>query len=239
MDAGRIFFLVLELPALVVAFTVHEFAHAYMADRLGDDTPRRLGRLTLDPVAHLDPFGCLFWVFAALSGIPWLFWAKPVPFNMRNLENPRRDAILIAIAGPCSNLLQVPVWLLILFAVRLAVQSTGGHLELEPLFNFLVQDVHMQQMPGAATLIAMVVANAVILNVMLAAFNMIPIPPLDGHYVLEGLGPPYVAQFYNTIRPFSFIILLVLIQTPLIGRAVGPFEELALLTVLRVAGAPL
>src|SRR5947207_1684668 len=114
LDPGRLFFMLLDLPAFVAALTVHEFAHAWMANRLGDDTPRRMGRLTLDPLAHLDPIGSLFWVVAALSGFPLLAWAKPVPFNPRNLSQPRRDAILIAIAGPCSNLLQIPIWLLAL-----------------------------------------------------------------------------------------------------------------------------
>jgi len=210
----RLFSLILAIPAFVAALTVHEFAHAWMGNRLGDDTARRMGRVTLDPMAHLDPFGALFFLLAWFSGFG-IGWAKPVPFNPRNLENPRRDSILIAIAGPISNLLQVPFWLLGLWVVGQVVKHTGIGLGDDPF--------------APMQILVMLFVNGVMINVLLAAFNMIPIPPLDGHYVLEGLGPPFITDFFNLIRPWSFLILILLLQIPgnPLGQAIAPFYALA------------
>lgn len=209
MDNNDLVALALSIPAFVAGLTVHEFAHAWMANKLGDDTPRRMGRLTLDPFSHLDPLGSAVFFLSGLFGYIGIGWAKPVPFNPRNLRHPQRDRILIALAGPVSNLLQIPVWLLLLYLTRLA---------LGPSLFKLGMPVSM-----AGALIEML-AMGVLINLVLAAFNMIPLPPLDGHYVLEGLGPPAVADFYNTIRPFSCLILLVAINLPgdPLGTALGP-----------------
>lgn len=214
MDSDRILNLVLSIPAFVAALTIHEFAHAWMAVRLGDDTPRRLGRLTLDPLAHLDPFGSIMFLLSSLSGFG-IGWAKPVPFNPRNLSHPRRDAIWIAVAGPISNLLQVPIWLGLLWLFSMVAQRTGLLLDPHPM--------------SFAALGIRVLAGGVVLNVLLAAFNMLPIPPLDGHYVLEGLGPPFIGELFNAIRPYSFIVLIMLLQLPgdPLGQAIAPFLDLA------------
>lgn len=196
----------LALPAIIAGLTIHEFAHAWAADKLGDDTPRRMGRLTIDPLAHIDPIGAIFMALAWLSGFG-IGWAKPVPFNPRNLENPRRDAILIAIAGPISNLLQIPFWMALLWLASRFFPMTASLGE---------------EAMSASYIVNRILAAGITTNLLLAAFNMLPIPPLDGHYVLEGLGPPYVAEFYNTIRPWSFFLLIVLLQTPLIGMALRP-----------------
>jgi len=221
-DFDRIFSLLLAIPAFVAALTVHEFAHAWMAVRLGDDTPRRMGRLTLDPLSHLDPIGSLVFLMSALSGFGF-GWAKPVPFNPRNLDHPRRDAMLIAVAGPVSNLLQIPIWLFLLWIFRLAAGAVMPAFQGAP-------DSLMQ-----AGL--MLLVQGVIINMMLAAFNMIPIPPLDGHYILEGLGPPAVTDFFNTIRPYSFLILMgIMWYTPLVDLAISPFLTLAVRAVFFVLG---
>jgi Zn-dependent protease len=218
----------------VAGLTIHEFAHAWMGNRLGDDTARRMGRVTLDPMAHIDPFGAIFFLLAWFSGFG-IGWAKPVPFNPRNLENPRRDAVLIAIAGPVSNLLQVPFWLLGLWLVRLAAEHFGPGID----FDFVKGVVNRAPDAGSVySLLASVFATGVVINIMLAAFNMIPIPPLDGHYVLEGLGPPFVTDFYNSIRPFAFILLIVLVQTPFIGAALLPFRHAASNLVIATLGLP-
>jgi Zn-dependent protease len=232
-DASRLFYLLLTLPAFVAALTIHEFAHAWMANRLGDDTPRRMGRLTLDPLAHLDPFGSLLFVIAALTGLPLLAWAKPVPFNPRNLDNARTGAIYIAIAGPISNLLQVPFWFLALWIFRVATQQNGVSYDWDMIVGILFREPDVTSM---ASLIATMLATGVIVNVLLAVFNMIPLPPLDGHYVLEGLGPPAVTDFFNSIRPWSFVILMVLLYTGIISTIIGPFVRIAQLVVIRALG---
>ncbi len=218
---SNIFNLILSLPAFVAAFTVHEFAHAWMATRLGDDTAKRQGRLTLDPMAHLDPLGSLMFVLTQLFGYG-IGWAKPVPFTFRNLGNPRRDTMLIAVAGPVSNLLQVPIWLGFLFVFRVVAEGAGwfGGGEFSP-----------------AIIILRLLSFGVIVNILLAAFNMFPFPPLDGHYILEGLGPPFIADFFNSIRPFSFIIIIVLANTGVIGRVIQPFVSLAHSLVSAALGA--
>lgn len=159
-------------------------------------------------------------VLGALSGF-FFGWAKPVPFNPRNLKNPRRDSILIAVAGPISNILQVPIWLLLLWISWKIGSATG-------LFNPLTVGLGDEPLASPAGILIRVIELGVIINLTLAAFNMIPLPPLDGHYVLEGLGPPFVEEFFNTIRPFSFIILMVLINLPgefnVIRQVVGPVQ---------------
>lgn len=211
---GNILNLLFALPAFVIAFTVHEFAHAWAAVKLGDETPRRLGRLTLDPVAHLDPFGSIMFVLTQLVGFG-LGWAKPVPFNPRNMANPRRDTMLVAIAGPISNILQVPIWFGLLFAFRLAAEhmkwDDGG-------FGATIT-------PTLA--IYEILQKGIVVNIVLAAFNMFPFPPLDGHYVLEGLGPPFVADFFESIRPYSFMLLLAMSYFHIFGYVIRPFGEFA------------
>jgi Zn-dependent protease len=221
---GRIFSLFLFIPAFVAALTVHEFAHAWAGNRLGDDTARRQGRLTLDPVAHLDPFGCLIMVYAVLSNLPLMGWARPVPFDPRNLRNPRRDGMLIALAGPISNLLQVPIWLFALWIFQLFAKRSDP--------NFLSATVEglfrgTPDTSSIASVFAIMLATGVIVNISLAAFNMIPIPPLDGHYVLEALGPPAVTDLFNAIRPWSFLILYALLFTGVINTILDPVGHLA------------
>ena len=212
---SRILDLLLSIPAFVIAFTLHEFAHAWTADRLGDDTPRRMGRLTLDPLAHLDPFGSIMFVLTRLVGFG-LGWAKPVPFVARNLGNPRRDTMLVAIAGPISNLLQVPIWFALLFGFRVTAQHFGWN--------------YSSSVGGSltpASLITIMLMQGILVNIILAAFNMLPFPPLDGHYILEGLGPPFVADFFESIRPFSLILLMALSYYGAFSIVIRPFATFA------------
>ncbi len=199
--------LLCAIPALVLGLTIHEFAHAWTAHKLGDDTAKNQGRVTLDPLAHLDPIGSLFILLAAFVGF-FIGWAKPVPTNPRNFAHPRRDGALVAIAGPVSNLLQVPFWL-----IGVAICYYVG-----ARFNLVDGQ-------GAATfeLMARALSFGVIVNIALAVFNMIPIPPLDGHWILGAIAGPPVEEFFDSIRPYSFFILIVLINSPGVAAAViGP-----------------
>ena len=193
----------LSLAVLVVSLTVHEAAHAWAADRLGDSTARLLGRLSLNPLVHIDPVGTvLFPLVAAATGLPLIGWAKPVPVNMANLGAPRRDFAIIAAAGPASNL----VMALGGAAVFAALRGTSDDLGLA----------------AYATLFF------VIVNVLLAVFNMIPVPPLDGGNVLMGVLPPSMAEVIDRIRPYGIIVLYALMLSGVLFRVVGPVQDFIL-----------
>ena len=216
--------LLCAIPALVAGLTFHEFAHAWAADRLGDDTPRREGRLSLDPIVHIDPIGALFFVISSLAGYG-LGWAKPVMTNPRNLQHPRRDSLLIAVAGPISNILQTPIWMLLLFIFGYVSQKMSLDFNLGTL----------DSVPG---LIFRTLLSGILLNIGLAAFNMIPIPPLDGHWVLQAIGGRPIEELFAAIRPYSFIILIGIINfTPLLSIVLGPVQSFAIRLGIEVVTA--
>jgi len=173
--------------AFLAALTIHEFAHALASDHLGDPTPRLLGRLTLNPLAHLDPIGTLMILFAPFG------WAKPVPFDPFNLRNPRRDSAIISFAGPCANLI-----LAILASVILRVF---------PALSF-----------GMLSPIGILLSAIIILNVNLALFNLIPIHPLDGFHIVQGLLSERAARQWAQLEGLGFVMLLVLVF-PLFGSS--------------------
>ena len=180
---------------LLFSLTVHEMAHAFTADQLGDPTARRLGRISLNPLVHADPFGTiLFPLLAMIGGVPLIGWAKPVPVNVRQLRRPRRDYVLVAAAGPASNLV-------LAFAAALALRSMS-------VSPFTLGE------PNVSAPIATLLSRAMQVNVLLAVFNMIPIPPLDGGTVLGGLLPqPLAYRFDSLVRPYGFILLYALMLT--------------------------
>jgi Zn-dependent protease len=187
--------LLLQFAVLILSLTVHEAAHAWSADKLGDPTARLLGRLSLNPVVHIDPIGTLLLPLISMTtGAPLLGWAKPVPVNTHNLQRPRQDFMLIAAAGPISNLIM---------AVIAAV-----------LLRALVSD--------EPTMVVRVLSLALRLNVILAVFNLIPIPPLDGGNVLAGLLPGSLAAAFDRLRPFGFILLYVLMLTGVLSAIIVP-----------------
>ena len=179
---------------LLFSLTVHEMAHAWTADRLGDPTARLLGRVSLNPLVHADPVGTvLFPLIAMITGAPLIGWAKPVPVNVRQLRHHRRDYVLVAAAGPASNLVMAVTAGCLLAVLPISPQTLDQANVSAPLATFLSQ--------------------AMRLNVLLAVFNMIPIPPLDGGNVLAGLLPNHLASIFNQIRPYGFLLLYALILT--------------------------
>lgn len=182
---------------LLVAFTVHEFAHAYVAYRFGDDTAKRQGRLTLNPIAHLDPFGTIL-IFIAGFG-----WARPVPVNRFHFKRPRLAGILVSVAGPLSNLVIAALALLLymvfirtgVFAALPIAYGEG----LETFFNLFVR-----------------------LNLVLFIFNLLPFPPLDGYRIIEDLVPARIRPKLTQYEGLGIVLFLVLVVTPLGGKFLFP-----------------
>lgn len=178
--------------AFVFALTIHEFAHAWVSDRLGDPTARLMGRLTLNPRVHLDPLGTLMILFASFG------WAKPVPFDPFNLKNPRRDTMLISLAGPVANLLGAGVSAVLLRLTLLI--PTASSMLLEGIVTFFVTFLMM----------------FVILNVNLAIFNLIPIHPLDGFKIVEGILPERESKQWASLQGLG-IFMIILFVFPIFG----------------------
>ena len=188
---------------LLFSLTIHEMAHAWTADRLGDPTARLLGRVSLNPLVHADPIGTvLFPLIAMLTGAPLIGWAKPVPVNVRQLRHQRRDYVLVAAAGPASNLLLAFLAACVLAVLPVSPQTLDA--------------------ANISAPIASILSRVIFLNVLLAVFNMIPIPPLDGGNVLAGLLPFRLAVGFNRLRPYGFLLLYALILTGGFDRLVLP-----------------
>ncbi|MBI3492456.1 MAG: site-2 protease family protein [Acidobacteria bacterium] len=193
----------IALIVLLFSLTVHETAHAWTANRLGDPTARLLGRISFNPLVHADPIGTIvFPLIAAISGAPLIGWAKPVPVSVGRLGHPRRDYMLVAAAGPASNLVLALVAAIALRLVTVTPVTLGE--------------------PNISAPVASLLSQLRQLNVLLAVFNMIPIPPLDGGNVLIGLLPRSMAGAVNLIRPYGFMLLYALMLTGTLGVLVGP-----------------
>lgn len=188
--------MIYAIPGLLIAMTVHEWAHAKVADNLGDYTPRMQGRLTLNPISHIDPIGLIMLFFAQIG------WAKPVPINPNNFSNYRNGVMQVSLAGPLSNLI-VALVATVLFALTFKYNMSAHWL-------------------------TAILQLIIIYNVNFAIFNLVPIPPLDGSKVLLSLLPGEMAYKYETsiIARYSFILLILLVFTGILGFIIRPISGL-------------
>lgn len=191
---------IMLVPALF-AITLHEVAHGYVAEKLGDPTARLLGRLTLNPFRHLDPIGTLALVLFGFG------WARPVPVNFGNLRHPRQGMVLVALAGPVANLC---IAFLSAMLLRVVFQF-GGQLNSSMAFDHVLQPV------------ALMIASSLFINVLLGVFNLFPLPPLDGGRVMVGLLPERQGLLLARLEPFGFVLVLLLVfYTPVWSGFLGP-----------------
>jgi Zn-dependent protease len=185
----------LALPILLLSLTAHEWGHAWVALKQGDDTAYKLGRVTMNPAAHVDPVGTiLFPVIGMLTGAPLLGWAKPVPTDPRKYRSYKRGDILVSIAGVCMNALLAIGFALLIFGMAAYARSAGA-------------------LPPLVDTFATMCLYGVVGNVGLIIFNLLPIPPLDGSHVFYHLLPPRLGREYSKLYPYGFLILWVLVLT--------------------------
>lgn len=197
--------LIILAPPLLLALTFHEFAHGYVAYRLGDPTAKSLGRLTLNPLQHLDPIGTIAFFFIKFG------WAKPVPVNPRYFRNPKQDMLWVALAGPATNMglaimsaiLAKGLWLV---AANLPY-STAAEAILVPVNRMLIASVWI--------------------NLVLCIFNFLPIPPLDGSRILTGLLPEKLAYSYMKIERYGFIVIIFLAFSGILSKVIMPIISFA------------
>src|SRR3954469_11471991 len=206
MGSNVIYEIAVWLIPLIIAIVFHEVAHGLVARRLGDPTAEQKGRLSLNPIRHIDPFGTLILpMLLAISHAPIFGWAKPVPVNYNRLNNPRRDMVLVALAGPGMNLL-------------LALVGT------------IVLAITVDAKAGAGAFIAANALNFVLINIFLAVFNLLPVPPFDGGHVVEGLLPPPLARRFRGIGRYALLVFVMLLlvlpaispRLNVVGRIVSP-----------------
>jgi Zn-dependent protease len=206
--------LVYALP-VIFAITLHEAAHGYVARRFGDNTAWMLGRVTLNPVKHIDWLGTIVLPIVTLALSPFMFgWAKPVPVNFNNLRQPKRDMLWVAGAGPASNLVQLVIWALVAAVLARVVEPTG----LAGAFWLAVADAGIK------------------VNIMFALLNLLPVLPLDGGRILTSVLPGRLSIAYQQTERFGMVILLVLLFTGVIGWILNPLYRGMYLQTMNLIG---
>ncbi|MBM3294801.1 MAG: site-2 protease family protein [Candidatus Aminicenantes bacterium] len=227
--------IVIQLFVLLFAITVHEAAHGWAAYKFGDPTAYNLGRVTLNPLAHIDPFGTvLLPILLSLARMPAFGWAKPVPVNPYNFRHPRRDNLWISFAGPAANLTVAAAAFVVLMVLKLSSDRVG-------LFIKAIVNGFFRQMgfalpilqPGFYPLegLALILLFMILLNAYLAMFNLLPVPPLDGSGIMMGLLSEGAAARYDRIRPFGFIIVLMLIYMGVLEVIMWPVKLFIAITL--------
>ncbi|MDF1526370.1 MAG: site-2 protease family protein [bacterium] len=223
MNSQIILKLIIQLPPLMLAISVHEMAHGYMAFRKGDYTAKLLGRVTLNPIKHIDPVGTILVpLMLAFSGTGILFgWAKPVPVNSFNFKSPRKDNAIVSLAGPASNFAMAGILALV---YRILLWFPGyADIVSSPVFKPL----------------AAMVVFGIHISVVLGVLNLIPVYPLDGSHIVEGILPAHQAQVYSRHDRYGFIILLALMFTGLLWRIIDPFYSLIIGLIGTVFAIPI
>ena len=199
-----------QVVVLILAFSVHECAHAWVAWRLGDPTAKMLGRITLNPIKHLDPFGSVIFPLIGLYYGGMLFgWAKPTPVTARNFKNYKRDDILVALAGPASNLISATVALILLVILKHAIAGGDVAIVTAMALAHRFQGVSTENLPQLFP-IALFLYYVILLNLLLFVFNLIPVPPLDGSHILRHFLPYKALQVYDRIGMFGMIFIMLI-----------------------------
>ena len=230
MNPVEIFF---QIVAFLFAISVHESAHAWTANRCGDPTARMLGRISLNPIRHIDPIGTILLPLIALYyKVPMIGWAKPTPVDPRNFKNEVADDILTSVAGPISNLIVATAAVIGLAIISLTSQE--GRMIVQLMAGTYGRAVGaLSGTPSILLPIAGMLYWFMFLNVLLAAFNLIPVPPLDGSHVLRHFLPERARQIYDTLGMFA-LIALFLFGGPVIGMVISPFLNFFTEVLMRI-----
>ena len=224
MNSNIVYEVAVWLIPLVIAIVFHEVAHGLVARRLGDPTAQERGRLSLNPIKHIDPFGTVILpLLLAISHAPMFGWAKPVPVNYARLRHPRRDMVLVALAGPGMNLL-----LALLGAIALSATLSFSSDPNSPATVFMARNAF----------------NFVFINIFLGIFNLLPVPPFDGGHVVEGLLPAPLAIRFRQIGRYSLLVLMILLlvlpaispSANVVGRLVSPLVDHIVTGLLGIFG---
>lgn len=200
--SDQIFEIIWTIPVILIAITTHEYAHGFVANYYGDPTAKRAGRLTLNPFAHLDPAGIIMFLIFRIG------WAKPVPVNSQNLKNPKMDMIKVSFAGPFSNII-----LAFLFSLFLKVNYF--------IFQKMIFNSYFwfRLVQGWFILLR----SGIFINIALAIFNLIPIPPLDGHHIVSGILPEHLARQYEKInQTYGMLIIFFLFISGIVRKIILP-----------------
>lgn len=223
IDVGSV---IIQFAVLLFSLSIHEASHAWMADRCGDSTARRLGRVTLNPLAHMDPLGTLlFPLLQIVMGVPLIGWAKPVPIDSVHLRNPHHDQILVSLAGPGANLIAAGASFAALAVLKLSSLPANG---------LIVNMITVGRIPRHDSVLAPLLGFlffAFVINLALAIFNVIPIPPLDGHWILYELLPYNAGRALARVSSYGFVLLYLLMFLGVFRLIFWPIDQMCLILV--------